>query len=558
MKNEKRRPARFAQITAFALVSLTAAWIFTQYFDKAFPASAIPLEIDKDQAVRKAEMFLETMGYSINDFKVITTFETDEEVDFYLQRKLGIEKLNRLTGDNDICLHYWRMRFCKPFSGEEYTIGIAPNGNFDGFRRKIPENLAGASLDQIDARRIAEKFILDFMALDLSAFGLTSSSSRELDDRTDHSFGWTRSWPELPEAKENILIFIQGNKVGFFEKYISVPEDFSRAYRKERSSAKFLYLIGNILSFAVLICALVLFIFRIIRREKREWKLGCALGLITFTFSLLLVANSFHRRNVAYNTSEGWNVFVWTQILLAFLSALIVGIQIFLYGSVGKSLNRELAGLGGYASAGNIPRAPALKKLLSQCGIAYALTFVLLAYHTVFYLVADDLGAWMPSKPRFSDFLLSHIPMFTILGSGIYAALTEETAYRFFCIPFFKKHLKWTWAAIFIPAVIWGIGHAGHIVYPVYLRIIEVSIIGIIYGVIFIKFGFLPVIISHYLVDAIIGTVITLDSSLVEYKITIMAALLLPIAAIAIYSLFALHYKSNPMQEAERQAYGPK
>jgi hypothetical protein len=513
-------PGRSIFIVVFVLVSLICAMVFIKYFQKAFPSSAIPLEIDKKQAIQNAMNFLKRMDYDVDGYKILATFQTDEETDYYLQRKLGIEKLNQLTKDNTLCLHYWRIRFYKPLTEKEFIVGIAPNGDFDGFKIIIPEHLQGERLEREAALEIAEQFVGEATDIDLSTYNLSSTSTKERDHRTDHSFIWERKWPQFSETNQEILIEVLGNRIGFFEKYIRVPESFSRAYTRERSRGNLLFTFANILSMVA----------RIAKRKMVNWRFGLIIGISTFIITILLAVNHFHKFVISYPTSEDWGVFIAHQFMLVFISTVLLSVQMFLYGSVGKPIDDDIFQKNRYFIFDRSRNRNVLKNLLYQCGTGYGLAFILLAGHTIFYLIANNLGAWLPSKPKFSDFLLSYVPLFTIVGSAVLAALTEETAYRVFCIPFLKRYLKITWIAILIPALIWANRHAGHVVYPVYLRIIELTIIGLIYGVMYIRFGIITVMIAHYLVDAIVGVIMTMDPSLIAYKTTMLIVVLLPVA----------------------------
>jgi len=44
-------------------------------------------------------------------------------------------------------------------------------------------------------------------------------------------------------------------------------------------------------------------------------------------------------------------------------------------------------------------------------------------------------------------------------------------------------------------------GHTLYAIFPVWFRIIEVSLIGLLYGFILIRFGIIPLIVAHYLFD---------------------------------------------------------
>jgi hypothetical protein len=91
--------------------------------------------------------------------------------------------------------------------------------------------------------------------------------------------------------------------------------------------------------------------------------------------------------------------------------------------------------------------------------------------------------------------------LFTAFVIGAGASLNEEINFRLFGISFAKKYLRSSFLAVLLASVIWGMGHTLYAIFPVWFRIIEVSLIGLLYGFILIRFGIIPLIVAHYLFD---------------------------------------------------------
>ena len=51
-------------------------------------------------------------------------------------------------------------------------------------------------------------------------------------------------------------------------------------------------------------------------------------------------------------------------------------------------------------------------------------------------------------------------------------------------------------------------GHTLYAIYPVWFRIIEITLIGLLYGLFFIRFGIVPVLVAHYLFDIFWCTIV--------------------------------------------------
>ena len=134
----------------------------------------------------------------------------------------------------------------------------------------------------------------------------------------------------------------------------------------------------------------------------------------------------------------------------------------------------------------------------------YAFAALFLGYLTAFYYFAQgSLGAWMPAEGPYSSIFNNVFPFLTPLTISLVAAISEETIYRLFGISLFKKLTGSTWAALLIPAAIWAFGHSNYPVFPVYVRGIELTIGGLLFGWAFLRFGLVTVIVAHYVVDAV-------------------------------------------------------
>nr|WP_279537943.1 CPBP family intramembrane metalloprotease [Paenibacillus turpanensis] len=84
------------------------------------------------------------------------------------------------------------------------------------------------------------------------------------------------------------------------------------------------------------------------------------------------------------------------------------------------------------------------------------------------------------------------------------AAIEEEAVYRLFGIALFTKLLRFRPLAVLLSSVIWALGHVQYPIYPSYTRLIEVTVLGILFGYLFLKFGFITVVFAHAAMDSIL------------------------------------------------------
>jgi hypothetical protein len=130
------------------------------------------------------------------------------------------------------------------------------------------------------------------------------------------------------------------------------------------------------------------------------------------------------------------------------------------------------------------------------------LFFVLIGFQAViFHFGRTYLGVW-DEWTKFTQYASSYIPFFGAFAIAVTASLNEEIMFRLFGVSWGKRYFRNIAIAITLSAVIWGFGHSEYAIFPVWFRGIEVSLMGIFYGLIFVRYGVIPLIVAHYLFDA--------------------------------------------------------
>jgi membrane protease YdiL (CAAX protease family) len=152
--------------------------------------------------------------------------------------------------------------------------------------------------------------------------------------------------------------------------------------------------------------------------------------------------------------------------------------------------------------------------------VGLTLTCFFFAYENVFYIIANSLGAWAPREVNYSDLLSTVFPWVYVLFFGWFPAISEEFISRMFSIPFFEKILRTRAGAIVIAAVIWGFGHAAYPNQPFWIRGLEVGLAGVIFGLVFLRFGIAAVVITHFSVDALYSAFVMIRSESLYYQLT--------------------------------------
>jgi membrane protease YdiL (CAAX protease family) len=239
------------------------------------------------------------------------------------------------------------------------------------------------------------------------------------------------------------------------------------------------------------------------RTESLAFRPSLVLGLVVVLANLVTILNSWPQLKAGYPTQMPYPVYIGIALAGTFLVAVIYGLIVLACAASGD-LSARRFGLPAAFALGPVPRSSFLVATVR----GYAFGGIFLGYVTLFYLFGRRyLGVWMPAEGPFSEVLSTAVPALAPLAISVLAAISEESVFRLFAVPFLSRQLgRWAWgrtAALVIPAAIWAFAHSNYPVYPVWVRGLELTIAGVAFGRLFLGAGFLAVVIAHYVIDAV-------------------------------------------------------
>lgn len=133
----------------------------------------------------------------------------------------------------------------------------------------------------------------------------------------------------------------------------------------------------------------------------------------------------------------------------------------------------------------------------------YLLAMLMLGLQSLmFYIAEQRFDMWSVTDPSGSMYNLLVPQLFPLMAWT--AAISEEAIYRFFGIALFRKLLRSTFLAVLVPSIIWAWSHTQYPIYPVYTRMIEVTLLGIVFGYAFLKYGFATALFAHAAMDSVL------------------------------------------------------
>ncbi len=511
---------------------------FARCYRSANPRADVPLRVPRAAAVDTALHFLAVQGAPLGELKQAVQFSGNTVHLVFLQRTLGLAEASRWARER-VPIWSWQLRWFKPLEKEEWQVRVGVDGAVVGFAHLVEESAPGASLTQDSALTVAEAFLRG-RGWHPAEFDRVEGSSEKRDKRTDHHFTWeqrgtTITWrdggADAGTGAVRLTVDVWGDGVGGYRRFLKVPEAFERRLTQTLAFGQVIALGSLGVTCVLVLIALGLTIARH-RRGDVRWEPALRLAVL---IAILFVAQGialYPRAKFGYPTELQWGVYVAGLLIGLLFVSVLYGCWALFTLAAGESLGRETfsGSLTGFVDAalGKL-RTPAVARASVN---GYALGFVFLGYLAVFYVVAERwFGAWLPAEGPYSEIFNHTAPYLAPLTIALVAAITEEGTYRLFGISLVRRYLKSTALALVLPAMVWAFGHSSYVVFPVYLRGIELTIGGVIFGLAFLRLGLLTCLVAHYVVDAVLIGLPLLTAGTVGYRgagLVVMGLALLP------------------------------
>ncbi|MCP4106019.1 MAG: CPBP family intramembrane metalloprotease [Desulfobacteraceae bacterium] len=531
-KSIKLEPFSKKANTVFHVVLVIAAAaglvFFILQYDNVSPMASVDFKISRNQAVETAEIYFREMGYDLNGYERTIVFETDYDTSFYFEKTFGTAKANELMRTK-APTRYWLVRWFKPLQKEEFSLAVTPSGIIHSFSHMLSKDEPGAKLPHTRAREIAVSFLETKEKISLDNYEVRSSNFEKRDNRADHFFTWQDKYFNMGNAKLCMDVKVYGDKVGYFNRtWTDIPENFTRAFNKERSHARLLTRVSFGLKGILCLCSFFTMMW-MYKHRTLQIRLVAWISSIIFLLLLLNILNYTPLFKNYYQTSQQYHVFFFNR-LLSEIQFYFQFLLLFIVAALaGEAVSKEVWG-GQKLLCSDIPEKWISLMHSSFRGICISLFG--LGYITFFILSAKKLGAWYPLSEPYRNILNTRLPLLDPLLDGVFPAFSEETLSRLFSISFLLFLTKRKWPALVIPAVIWAFCHSWYLTSPVYLRGIELTVKGIIYGYIFMKFDIITVIMAHFSYNAVLGSIPLLRSDnlyIFSCGLSVVGFILLPL-----------------------------
>jgi hypothetical protein len=315
---------------------------------------------------------------------------------------------------------------------------------------------------------------------------------------------WNKT-SEKGHAKLLTSVTVSGHEVLGFSKFqFDIPDGFKRYVDNLKQTGQNLTLVFRLFNLALLTVAIVVVVNRkqqVVSRSVKPFYVGLAVSM--FVLLAADVLNSYQTLLFSYPTTQSLGDYTVRQFIENIIGPFFIVVGFILPALAGESLRFEttpeqksrsfLTTLMSSFFSASIAR---------QIFVGYlAAAIILGAQAFIFHLGFKHCGVW-DELTWMIQASTTVLPAFTALVIGFQASFSEETMFRLFAINLFKKYGVPTMIAVFLSGAMWGFGHTGYEIYPMWFRGVEVTCVGIIMGIFYLRFGLMCVIVAHFLIDA--------------------------------------------------------
>jgi membrane protease YdiL (CAAX protease family) len=487
----------------WALAAIAGASVAYRYFFRAFPEASVNFKVPRAAALAEAQEFATAQGAALSGYQSAIVFDVNDEEKTYLEREVGLDQANRLMSSSDVNVWYWETRFFQPLRKEEFHVRVDPAGRIVGYGHVLDEAAPGARLTRDAAQNRAEVFLRDVLQTPLDTYTSLpeEANSTVRPNRTDWSFTWERKDFRAKDAPYRLTVSVLGDRIGGYEEYLKVPEAWERSYTQLRSANDFIETLA-IVPYAVLLGAALSMVLSLGRRGLLQWSGGLKLGLFITVLYFAMQMNSWPMTRAAYDTNGSYASFIAAQIAGALGMSALMALLVVVAVVPGEPLYRAGQPQRLRLGVAFTPAGMRTKEFFCSGVVGICLAGVHIGYVVLFYVIGGHFGVWAPQDLQYSDTLSTALPWIVPLTIGIYAAASEEFLFRLFSIRFLLRLTDWRILAVILPAFAWGFLHANYPVEPPYIRGVEVGLIGILTGLVMLRWGIVATLIWHYSVDA--------------------------------------------------------
>ncbi|OGX26064.1 MAG: hypothetical protein A3D10_06550 [Omnitrophica WOR_2 bacterium RIFCSPHIGHO2_02_FULL_48_11] len=495
----------------FIVLALFSAFAWYQFSYPFF--KTIDLTVDRTKALSIAKDYLKQRDVDAPAFRTATAFVIDRRSDKYLQKTIGWEAEQKFLKEHNFELFFWRVRFFRENEKEEYLLSVSSKtGEVTGLRHVIEDTAKRSLLTRDAAHQKVLEFLQKTYHLDPQQYTLKDEFTKQYANRTDYSFTWQKNSVSIEwrgDGKKGVAKLltgatISGEEILSFAKFnFEIPDEYDRSFEKKKSTGLNLLTfvrIVNTLLFAAAVFFLILRRNHLAMHRTKKFYIGIA--SVLFLVTLLSEFNHFEDILMSYDTTQPFRAFLGRHFVEAIWGIFFGTIGILMPSLAGETLryevfpNKKESSFLYYLQTSFLTRG-----VFRSIVLGYLVCVILIGLQTLaFEWGQRSIGLWV-EKTWLTQFSSAYFPFLAAITLGLKASIFEEITFRLFALSWLTRVLRNTIPAVLIISLLWGYGHSGYLIFPMWFRGIEVACLGIFLSIVYLNFGIIPVIIGHYVFD---------------------------------------------------------
>ncbi len=503
----------------FALISAVSAWCAWRYFPEAIPLIKLDVKMTREQALEQASAVAEKLHLVAPSARKAVLFAHDGATQNYVELEAGGKSgfADMLSGTL-YAPYWWEVRLFHAGETAEADVRFRPDGSPYGFTHKIPETLAGATLDAAAAQNIAETRARADWGVDFAPYKLLEHSQEQRPSgRIDHSFVYERTKEKLGDGHYRLRLGVAGDELVELTHFVNIPEAFQRRFQELRFANNTIAQVASMVAGALYgIGGCILGVLWLLKKRALLWKPALIAGAVVSALNALAVLANSSQAWFGFDTAQSPTIFWAQQLGLAILICLGGAIALGLVFMAAESLSRRAFPQHPQLWQIWSPAAAPTTEILGRTVGGYLFVPIELALIAGFYFITNRyFGWWQPSESLTDPNILgTALPALGPIGAALQAGFMEECLFR--AVPLsiaaligarFGHRTVFIGLALVLQAIVFGAAHANYPGFPSYSRLVELVGPAFVWGLIFLRFGLLPTIILHATFDLVLMSI---------------------------------------------------
>ena len=97
----------------WVLAGVVGLWYAQRHFFEAFPEASVNFKVPREEALRRAKSFVESLGQDVSGYRSVIVFGVNDNAKTYLEREVGLKEANRMMS-GEVNVWNWDVRFFRP------------------------------------------------------------------------------------------------------------------------------------------------------------------------------------------------------------------------------------------------------------------------------------------------------------------------------------------------------------------------------------------------------------------------------------------------------------